>query len=442
MALRKPLFQAAEGYHEELAITDDIQLGKIALSGVGGVAVDAGSQLITNVATPVSGTDAANKNYVDAAAVGIDWKPSVRVATTTALPTHTFLAGVITASANGALPAQDGVTLVNGERLLVKDEGGGSSLQNGIYVVTDVGSAGTPFILTRSSDADSNAEVTAGLATFVAEGTALSDTGWVLVTNDPIVLNTTALSLTQFTGTGSITAGVGLSKTGNQLDVELDTAAGAQTAGNGGGSSGLEFDTAGIAGKLRAAVHTTGGLSRTASGLAALLNGTTLQSSASGLSVKGLPALFEVATVAVGATVTAPNLDTLTNASNADALHDHEALTMLRVANGAIAKGDGVYYSANDQVSTGDATNDAKSRIVGVANAAILTTATGKVKKSGVVSAVLTGAVFNTRYFLGSTGQPVLVGALPAGARTIQLGIAKNATDLEVAIFDFGKKAA
>jgi phage-related tail fiber protein len=55
--------------------------------------------------------------------------------------------------------------------------------------------------------------------TFVAEGTASADTGWVLTTNDPIVLGTTALTFTQFSGAGQITAGAGLTKTGSQIDV-------------------------------------------------------------------------------------------------------------------------------------------------------------------------------------------------------------------------------
>lgn len=443
MALRKFLFQAAtEFFHEEQAATDELALGKATFSGVGGVAIDGGGMLANNFADPVLAQSLATKAYVDMASIGLtDHKNSVRAATTAALPAHTFLSNVITASANGALPAQDGVTLVNGEHLLVKDEAG-SHLQHGPYVVTDVGSAGTPFILTRRDDADSSAEVTGGMWMSVNEGTTQADTVWRLTTNDPIVLNTTALTFAEFPSITSLLANAGLAKTGNNLAVELDTAAAAQTAGADGGSSGLEFDTTGAAGKLRAAVHATGGLERTATGLAAKLNGTTLQSAAGGLSVKGLPALFEVATVATSANVTAANLNTLTGGGNADALHAHEDGVMLRQANGNIAKGDGVYYSENDGVSTGDCTTDAESRIVGVADAAILDNATGRVKKSGVVTGVLTAATFNTKYWLGTSGQPVLGAALAAGNRTIQLGIAKNATDLEVQIADYGRRAA
>ena len=141
----------------------------------------------------------------------LDVKQSVRAATTAALPASTYSGGVLTADANGALAAQDGVTLVAGERLLVKDQASG--LQNGIYVVTQVGTAGTPWILTRASDADTSAEVTAGLFVWVSEGTT---SWWTLTTADPITLGTTALTFAQH---GPITAGAGLTKTGNTIDV-------------------------------------------------------------------------------------------------------------------------------------------------------------------------------------------------------------------------------
>lgn len=119
-----------------------------------------------------------------------------------------------------------------------------------------------------------------------------------------------------------------------------------------------------------------------------------------------------------------------------------EKVFAVRTASGPISLGDGVYYSANNLVSTGDCTADAKSRIIGVAAEAIADTASGDIVKSGVVAGALSGATFNTRYYLGTSGQPVLAASIPVGARVIQLGVAKNATDLEVMLFDYGKKAA
>lgn len=158
--------------------------------------VSLNSQKITNLATPTDTTDAATKAYVDATAAGIDWKESVRAATTA----NITLSGAQTI---------DGVSVVAGNRVLVKNQDTAS--ENGIYVA-----AASSW--SRASDANSSAEVTAGLAVWVNEGTANGDAGWVLTTNDTITLDTTALTFTQFSGLGQVTAGDGLTKTGNTID--------------------------------------------------------------------------------------------------------------------------------------------------------------------------------------------------------------------------------
>jgi len=422
MATKKFLFlNSSEGFPEEQAATDDLSVGKVTASGVGGVGFDAGSQLITNVATPVSGTDAANKTYVDNVLNGLDWKASVRAISTT----NIVLSGAQTI---------DGVSCIATDRVLVAGQTLGQN--NGIYVVA----AGA---WARSTDADTSAEVTTGMACFVEEGTTYGDTAWVLTTNNPITLGSTVLAFTQFSGGASITAGAGLLLTGLVMDVELDTAAAAQTAGSGGGSSGLEFDTSGAGGKLRSAVNATGGLQRTASGLGVLLNGTTLQSGASGVSVKGVGALFEIATVATSANVTAANLGTLTagTSSNASALHYHQDEYQIFTSSGSITKGDGVYFSGNDVVSTGQSAGTlAQAHIIGVADQTVTTGQPVRVKTFGTVTGVLSGATFGDNYYLGSAGTPVVYGSLAAAARVIRLGMAKNATDLEVRLGDFSKK--
>jgi hypothetical protein len=165
-------------------------------------AIAMGTNKITGLGTPTDGTDAATKAYVDSAAQGIDWKASVRVATTA---TGTLAS----AFANGS--TVDGVTLATGDRILIKNQSTGS--QNGIYVVQ---ATGAPV---RSTDADADAEVTANFAVFVEEGTANADSGWVLTNNGTVTVGTTALAFTQFTGLGQITAGDGLTKTANTLNV-------------------------------------------------------------------------------------------------------------------------------------------------------------------------------------------------------------------------------
>jgi len=155
-----------------------------------------------SVATPTDDGHAATKGYVDAARSGLDVKASVRVATTAAINLSSDLeAGDVI----------DGVTLVAGDRVLVKHQGTAS--ENGIYVAVASGAA------SRSTDADTSAEVTTGMFTFVSEGTVNADSGWVLSTNDTITLGTTGLTFVQFSGAGQITAGDGLTKTGNDINV-------------------------------------------------------------------------------------------------------------------------------------------------------------------------------------------------------------------------------
>ena len=164
--------------------------------------VDLNNQKITNLTDPTNPQDAANKRYVDAAVVGIDWKASVRAATVTA-------GTLATSFANGQVI--DGVTLATGNRILIKDQATGS--ENGIYTVNATGAP------TRATDADTAAEITASFAVFVEEGTANADSGYTLTNNGTVTVGTTALVFTQFTGLGQITAGNGLTKTANTLDV-------------------------------------------------------------------------------------------------------------------------------------------------------------------------------------------------------------------------------
>ena len=170
-------------------------------------------------------TELASKAYVDAAVSGLDWKASVRVATTAA-------GTLATDFENG--DTVDGVVLATGDRILIKNQAAGA--ENGIYVVA---ASGAPA---RATDADASAEVTAGLAVFVAEGTTNADTCWVLTTNDAITLGSTAITFTQF-GTGSVPDADATTKGKVQLAGDLSgTAASPVVAAVGGvtpGTTGL-----------------------------------------------------------------------------------------------------------------------------------------------------------------------------------------------------------
>ena len=188
--------------------------GDLVLSpnGTGSVTVPSGYESRAGF----SSDSLVNKTYVDSVANGLDVKKSVRVATTANLSaTYNNGNGTLTASSNGAISI-DGVSLNADDRVLVKDQSTGA--QNGFYKVTTVGSGGAAFVLTRTPDADAASELTAGAFTFVEEGTANADNGYVLSTNGTITLGTTAITFEQFSGAGQIAAGAGLTKTGNTID--------------------------------------------------------------------------------------------------------------------------------------------------------------------------------------------------------------------------------
>ena len=177
--------------------------GDISLNPNGSGVVDVNNSRISNVTDPTQAQDAATKAYVDAVKQALDIKDSVRVATTADITIATDL---------NVGDTIDGVTLADGDRVLVKDQSTGS--ENGIYV------AGTSPA--RSADANISDEVTSGLFVFVEEGTVNGDNGFVLTTNNPITLDTTALTFVQFSGAGQIIAGDALSKSGNTLNVNDD----------------------------------------------------------------------------------------------------------------------------------------------------------------------------------------------------------------------------
>jgi hypothetical protein len=117
-----------------------------------------------------------------------------RAATTGALPAYTRSGNVLTATSNGALSTQDGVALVVGERLLNKDDS--TAANRGVYDLTQVGTAGTPWILTRSADADTAADLEAGCSVYVQSGTTYQRQIWTQTVRG-VTLNTTSLSFSR-----------------------------------------------------------------------------------------------------------------------------------------------------------------------------------------------------------------------------------------------------
>lgn len=155
------------------------------------------SQKITNLATPTADSDAATKGYVDSVAQGLDPKQSVRTASTANIAT---LSGLLTV---------DGITVVAGDRVLVKNQSTAS--QNGIYVAS-------ASAWSRATDMDAWTEVPNAFV-FVEEGSTQADTGWVCTSNAGGTIGSTAITWAQFSGAGTYLAGDGLTLTGNTFAV-------------------------------------------------------------------------------------------------------------------------------------------------------------------------------------------------------------------------------
>lgn len=162
--------------------------------------VSMGNNRLTGLADPVSATDAANKQYVDSARSGLDVKLSCRAASVNNLG----LSGLGTI---------DGVSLSSGDRVLVKDQT--NAADNGIYEAASGSWA-------RAGDANTATELNSGAFTFIEEGIVNAGRGYVMTTANPITLGSTNLTWTQFSETGSTSAGTALAYSGNTLNVQVD----------------------------------------------------------------------------------------------------------------------------------------------------------------------------------------------------------------------------
>lgn len=177
-------------------ITTAIRLDQLASPNA---AIAFNAQKITGLADPTSAQDAATKNYVDAMRQGLSVKDAVRAATTVNI---SLLSGTLVI---------DGVTLSINDRVLVKDQT--NNILNGLYKVAS-------GAWDRTVDADApTSEISGGTFVFVQEGVVNADSGWVCTNDSTVTIGTTGLTFAQFSGAGQITAGTGLSKTGNTINI-------------------------------------------------------------------------------------------------------------------------------------------------------------------------------------------------------------------------------
>jgi hypothetical protein len=245
--------------------------------------VSLASQKLINVADPTANTDGANKQYVDGLIQGLDSHPSVKAASIANLT----LSGTQTV---------DTVPLIAGDRVLVKDQSTGSA--NGLYVVA----AGA---WTRAPDQDTWTEVPSAYV-WVEQGTQ-QDTGWVSTADQGGTLNTTAITWVQFSGAGQITAGGGLTKTGNTLDV--GAAAGITVAADTVGITTAGVTNAMLAGAIDVTTKLTGAVP--------VANGGTSQTTAKAARETGLAAsgYYSSATHGAGTAITITQATHLLRAS-------------------------------------------------------------------------------------------------------------------------------
>jgi hypothetical protein len=391
MANEKFLYVNANGNYEETS--------PAATSSAG--AGDAGKLVQLNASGKVDASminfSAFNKVY------------SVRVAST----------ANITLSAPGA--AIDGVTLTTGDRFLAKDQSTAS--QNGIYVFdTD----STPA--TRASDWDEASEIKAGDIVVAEEGTANDNKVYILTTNNPIVVGTTALNFSNL-GTQLITDGDGLSFSGTTLNVNagdgiqiLSDAVAAKVSDFAGlgleddGSNNLAIDFANPASEM----------------------GTSRAVKASDLSASGAnqgAKILGFDNTAVLAYTSATTIQGALEDAYSWAVTPSVPFT---VGAGGVTKADAVYISADNTVRK-YATISGNERVAGLAIATTAAAGTVRVlQDSAVLGGVLSGATAGAPYYWTGSG---LSASIPAGggSHVWRVGIAKNATDLLVRI-EFVKK--
>ena len=194
---------------------DDLKLDLA--GGVMSGAIGMGNNKITNLDTPTDANDAVNKQYADDLFAGITSKYSVRAASTASI-----------ADLSNVSVSLDGLTLIEGDRVLVKDNASPdgvaavSDIHNGIYVVGTVTAGFAPLIRAADFDGTPTHEVPPGAFCFVSDGTANGNNGFSVTSEGSLTgqmhdVGTDSLEFTQTSGAGQIIAGNGLSRNGNEL---------------------------------------------------------------------------------------------------------------------------------------------------------------------------------------------------------------------------------
>ena len=224
----KKTFGVAPTVPNGVAATDAAAFGQIAT---------ATAQLATLASpvftgTPTAPTRTANDNStslattafvmlaLSALAAGLTPKPTATVATAAALPAYATnnAAGILSASANGALTV-DGYAAAVNDILLVNQETGANAAYNGLYVVTAAGSASTGWVLTRHVDMATAAEFAGAFVPVGSAGATTGNTLWLCNPAKGFSLGTSAAPFTQLNSPTQLVAGPGIALSGNTISI-------------------------------------------------------------------------------------------------------------------------------------------------------------------------------------------------------------------------------
>lgn len=219
-----------------------------------------GSNKITGMADGSADTDAVTKQQLDAVEAGVQYKGACRVATAAALPAYTASGSQdtkkLTADSNGSINTSgiDGITdLAVGDRVCVKNENGaqgseGEHIDHGLYEVTVLGDGSNPWEMERTEDADGTpgSEVQQGMFTAILEGTNNAGLSWIINTDNPITVDTTAIEFRTGPTVPTYTASLGVKKVSNDFRADLVASGGIKLVGDSMRIEPADFAGAGL----------------------------------------------------------------------------------------------------------------------------------------------------------------------------------------------------
>jgi hypothetical protein len=219
----KAIYEDAVGYSNiPVTIgTTPIKLGETSLTL-------AGLDSVTLTQDPSTALQAATKQYVDTlVSSGIHFHQPVRVESPINLNAtynngSSGVGATLTNAGTQVALVIDGVTVSVADRVLVYEQT--NQTQNGVYVVTSVGSGSTNWVLTRSSDTDTYGLTSAdtlgeGSTFFVQQGTTGAGETYTCNTSGVITFGTTNITFAQISSAQIYSAGTGLTLAGTQFSI-------------------------------------------------------------------------------------------------------------------------------------------------------------------------------------------------------------------------------